>query len=64
MEDFTCGARMEKLGASWLSAITHISRFRRVNVNQDTVKYALIAPLLNSPGFVAQGFKAFMLLSL
>lgn len=55
---------MEKLGASWLSAITHISRFRRVNVNQDTVKYALIAPLLNSPGFVAQGFKAFMLLSL
>lgn len=47
----------KELGASWLSAITRISRSRRVELNHSIVNMLLISPLLTIPAFVAQGFR-------
>lgn len=54
----------KELCASWLSAVAHISSSKRLEVNQNIVNMLLITPLLNITEYVAQGFKAFMLLSL
>ena len=57
-EDFIHGLRWKELGAFWLPAITHISSFRWVEVNQNILQYVCNCSRTQEPrGLLLKGSK-------